>query len=608
MAAGDTPRNAGAEVLTSPLTTDEPARSARYDPKEVSRARAVIWINLGCVVAWIVINGVAGWLVHNLAPVGVAAAGFAMAVVWTWALRQISSGRMAQGVATYTVSGLLLLLAMGLFLPELALLFVFATFIFLAFGLSYMSGRASMQVVALTLVVALVLLLTSVALRRASGVPDELFRWINLVGMLMALSIDATMFIMLRRTLEARAERLVLAEREATQMQRRIAQQERLESLGKLAGGVAHDFNNLLAIILNYCGFIAEAVEGRPEVVEDVEQVRSAAQRAAALTRQLLIFGRRDLVRGDVVDINDVVRDTESLLRTAVGEHIELRTSLAADLPVTRVDTSRIEQVLLNLSVNARDAMPDGGALLIATSEQHFSDKDNDGSTPGPGHHVCLSVSDTGSGFSDEASKHVFEPFFTTKPAGRGTGLGLATVHSIAKEAGGHASVYSEPGVGTTVRVYLPVVEGQAAAPAPPPSPTQLEGDGRMVLLVEDEPQLRQITARMLERHKYRVVAPESPQAALNFLESDAAIALLLTDVVMPGMSGPQLAQRAVQLRPGLPILYMSGFPRDLWERGDIDPNLLLVEKPFDAEQLLRKISAALSGSAEKQGVPIPAS
>jgi CheY-like chemotaxis protein len=382
-----------------------------------------------------------------------------------------------------------------------------------------------------------------------------------------------------------------------------MSQQERLESLGKLAGGVAHDFNNLLAIIINYCGFIAEAVEERSDVLEDVEQVRGAAQRAAALTRQLLIFGRRNLVHGDVVDINEVVRDTENLLRTAVREHIELRTTLAADLPVVQVDTSRIEQVLLNLSVNARDAMPDGGSLLIETSEHHFSDADTDGTTPKSGHYVCISVSDTGSGFTYEARRHAFEPFFTTKPAGRGTGLGLATVQEIAKDAGGYAALYSEAGVGTTMRVYLPVAEGDTVAAVAAAGPIQLEGDGQTVLVVEDEPQLRQITARMLEAHQYHVCAVENPQEALSILESNAPVALLLTDMVMPGMSGAQLAERANILRPQLRILYMSGFPRDLWERGEIDPDLLLVEKPFDAEQLLRKISMALSKATEDESI-----
>jgi signal transduction histidine kinase len=449
--------------------------TSRYDPDEVGRARAVIRLNLACVWAWIAINIAAAWWLHNARPAGVAAAGLAMAAIWTWALRQISDGRkIRSAIAAYTIAGLLLLLVMGLFVPELSLMFTFATFIFLTFGLSYMSGRASMQVVALTLVVALILS-SSVALRWASGVPDDIFRWVNLTGMLMALSIDATMFILLRRTLEARALHLVEAEREAAQMQRRISQQERLESIGKLAGGVAHDFNNLLGIILNYTAFIAEAVEDRPETLRDVEQVQTAAMRAAALTRQLLIFGRRDLVHGEVIDVNQVIGETEGLLRSAVGEHIEFRTTLAAGVPRVRMDTSHLEQVLLNLSVNARDAMPDGGSLLIETSQRQFNDEERHATTPRPGRYVCLSVTDTGTGFTDEARQHVFEPFFTTKPTGRGTGLGLATIYGIIKDAGGDIQLYSEPGIGTTVRVYIP--EAGLAPPgrlrSPPAAPSR---------------------------------------------------------------------------------------------------------------------------------------
>jgi CheY-like chemotaxis protein len=231
------------------------------------------------------------------------------------------------------------------------------------------------------------------------------------------------------------------------------------------------------------------------------------------------------------------------------------------------------------------------------TAERHFNDADSDGTVPRTGRYVCISVSDSGSGFTDEARKHAFEPFFTTKPVGRGTGLGLATVHGIATDAGGHAALYSEAGMGTTVRVYLPALDGEFVAAAAASGSILLDGEGSAVLLVEDEPQLRLVTARMLERHAYRVYAVETPQEALTLLKSATAVNLLLTDVVMPGMSGPQLAERAVSLRPALRLLYMSGFPRDLWERGEIDPELLLLEKPFDAEQLLRKVSAALHAS-----------
>jgi signal transduction histidine kinase len=577
-----------------------PQEEVRFDAtaaglNELSRARAVIWVNLACVLVWIVINVVAGWELHNARPYGVALAGAGMAIAWSLALREISAGRMARGVALYTVSGLVLLLAMGISVPELSLLFTFATFIFLAFGLSYMSGRASKQVVALTLVVALILLVTSVGFGWTSGVPNNVFRWINLVGMLMALSIDATMFVMLRRTLEGRANRLLEAERAAGAMLQRTSQQERLESLGKLAGGVAHDFNNLLAVILNYSSFVAEAVEDRPAALADVGQIQSAARRAAGLTRQLLIFGRRLVDIGELVDINRVVTDTEGLLRTAIGEHIELRTSLNTTTSTVRVDTSRIEQVLLNLSLNARDAMPGGGVLLISTADHDVSGSSPDAATPQPGRYVCLVVSDTGTGLTDEARRHAFEPFFTTKPVGSGTGLGLATVHGIARDAGGGAALYSKAGQGTTVRVYIPASGGPAIRSAPAGDPKRLlQGAGRTILLVEDEPQLREITARTLERHGFRPIPVESPDEALTLLETDAQIALLLTDVVMPGMSGLQLAEAAMTLRPALRILFMSGFPRDLWERGDIDPDLALIEKPFAAEALLQKLSDVL--------------
>jgi two-component system, cell cycle sensor histidine kinase and response regulator CckA len=541
------------------------------------------------------INCGAAWWLHNLRAAGVAAAGLAMAATWTWVLQRISRGRMTHRViAVYTVSGLVLLLVMGLLVPELSLLFTFVTFIFLAFGLCFLSGRASKQVVTLTLVVALVFLLTSVVLHWSSGVPDDVYRWFILVGVLMSLSVDAIIFIMLRRTLEARARRLVEAEREAAQMLRRLAQQERLESLGKLAGGVAHDFNNLLGVILNYTAFIAEAAEGRPDLLQDLEEVQSAAKRAAALTRQLLIFGRRDLSHGEVVDINSVIRDTERLLRSAVGEHIEFGMRLSGAAHRVRIDTSHLEQVLLNLSVNARDAMPEGGSLLIETSQHEFHDEGN--GAPGPGRYVCLSVTDTGAGFTEEARQHVFEPFFTTKPAGRGTGLGLATIYGIAKEAGGDIQLLSELGVGTTIRVYLPEAGDQVgvAAAGPAGSLAGTDGEGRTVLLVEDEPQLRQVTARILEHHNYRMRVADNPHDALAMIRDDARVELLITDVVMPGMSGLALAEKATAVRPQLRFLFMSGFPRDLWERGEIDRDLPIIEKPFDAEQLLRRVGEAL--------------
>jgi len=260
-----------------------------------------------------------------------------------------------------------------------------------------------------------------------------------------------------------------------------------------------------------------------------------------------------------------------------------------------RMDASRLEQILLNLSVNARDAMPDGGSLLIETSQRRFSDGKGDATAPARGRYVCLSVTDTGTGFTEEARQHVFEPFFTTKPAGRGTGLGLATIYRIVKDAGGDIRLYSEPGIGTTVRVYIPQADDGAEASTAACANDPAEGAGRTVLLVEDEPQLRQVTARILERHNYRVRAAENPHDALAVLRSGAPAGLLLTDVVMPEMSGLQLAEQATALRPDLRLLFMSGFPRDVWERGGIDRDLSIIEKPFDAEQLLQAVSETLT-------------
>jgi len=586
----------GRAEAAEPPRRAAPGEGGWYDPEETSRARAIVRLSLICAVAWAAINcGAALWL-HSARAVGVVVTGLAMAVTWSWVLQRISRGRMTPGVvAVYPVSALVLLLVMGLFVPELALLFTFVTFMFLAFGLSFLSGRASKLVVALTLVIALILMLTSEVLHWSSGVPAGSYRWFILLGVLLALSVDSIIFVMLRRTLEARAQRLVEAEREAAQMLRRLSQQERLESLGKLAGGVAHDFNNLLGVILNYTAFIAEAAEDRPDLLQDLEEVQSAAKRAAALTRQLLIFGRRDLSHGEVVDINRVIRDAERLLRSAVGEHIEFGMRLSDGAHRVRIDTSHLEQVVLNLTVNARDAMPEGGSLLIETSEHEFGAETS--TVPKPGRYACLSVTDTGTGFTEEARQHVFEPFFTTKPAGRGTGLGLATIYGIVKEAGGDIELLSELGVGTTIRVYLPdagdKVGATVAGPAGPRS--RAEGAGRTVLLVEDEPQLRQVTGRILEHHNYRLRMADNPHEALAMIRADDRVELLITDVVMPGMSGLQLAEKATAVRPQLRFLFMSGFPRDLWERGEIDKDLPIIEKPFDAEQLLRRVSEILA-------------
>jgi hypothetical protein len=423
-----------------------------------------------------------------------------------------------------------------------------------------------------------------------SGVDQEVFRWVNFTGVLMVLSVDAVVFIGLRGTLEARAARLLKAEHEAVVIQQRLEKQARLEGLGQLAGGVAHDFNNMLTVILNYSAMVADDLADRPRALEDITRVREAAERAASLTRKLLIFGRRDVPRVEVVDVNDIVRGAEPLLRSAVGEAIELRTRLAVAPSPVSVDVGQIEQVLLNLTVNARDAMPEGGTLLIETGKRSF-EGDPDGLLSG--RYVRIAVTDTGSGFSPEARERGFEPFFTTKPIGQGTGLGLSTVYGIARGAGGDVRITSDA-VGSTVTVYLPQVTARAAPEPPSPSgPPDSDGQRRL-LVVEDEEAVRSVTRSILERNGYDVVTFGAAEEALAELASDARVDLLLTDVVMPGMSGPQLADRARGLRPDLPVLLMSGYPRDLLEQGAIDPGLVMVKKPFDSHALLDHVTRAL--------------
>ncbi len=313
------------------------------------------------------------------------------------------------------------------------------------------------------------------------------------------------------------------AEAERERLQNQLHQAQRLESLGQLAGGIAHDFNNLLAVIINYAEFIANDLkvptisnDSRLAMAEDIEEVRRASERAAHLTHQLLAFARREVVQPEVVDINEVVSDIEQLLHRTLGEHIELHSSLAADARSVLIDPGQLEQILVNLAVNARDAMPDGGTLRIDTSNIDI-DEEYVESRPelSPGHHVRLRVSDSGVGMSPETVLRAFDPFFTTKPPGQGTGLGLATMYGIIQQAGGHSQIYSEPNIGTTFTVLLPATdqtapptEGQAESPAPRSEAT--------ILLAEDEQALREVTRRILTGAGYKVIVAENGPTALR--------------------------------------------------------------------------------------------
>jgi signal transduction histidine kinase/CheY-like chemotaxis protein len=377
-----------------------------------------------------------------------------------------------------------------------------------------------------------------------------------------------------------------------------LHQTRRLESIGQLAGGVAHDFNNLLGVIINYAQFVLDDLPEESPAREDVEEIRRAARRGADLTRQLLIFSRREVVRPEVFNVNDLVADLQSLLRRALGERVELRTQLGGDVWRVRADRGQLEQVLVNLAVNGRDAMPEGGSLDLETSnvtigpEQSAQHAELDA-----GDYVLVRVTDHGVGMSPEVMERAFEPFFTTKPKGQGTGLGLATVYGIVKEAGGRVALYSEPGFGTAVKVYLPATDAPTARAAGD-SGDAPRARGETVLVVEDQDDVRRMAERILADAGYDVLATASGEEALA-LVSGRRVDLLLTDVIMPGILGPELAQRARRADPALKVVFMSGYS-DRVLSGDAlteRDGTAFIEKPFSGHELRAKIRQALDRS-----------
>jgi two-component system, cell cycle sensor histidine kinase and response regulator CckA len=406
--------------------------------------------------------------------------------------------------------------------------------------------------------------------------------------------------------------RFLAAERneERAGLEAQLHQAQRLESIGHLAGGVAHDFNNLLAGIMNYAGLVSATLDeelsrrGLSEaeafvtLAQDVQEITNVAKRAAALTRQLLIFSRRTAVQPEVLDLSAVVRDLANLLRTTVGETVGLRTVFDPDLPLIKVDRGQIDQVFMNLAVNARDAMPDGGELEIKTATFEADEEYALLHAMEPGTYVRLTVSDTGTGMSEDVVARAFEPFFTTKPKGEGSGLGLATVYGIVTKAEGDVVVLSELGSGTTVRVDLPATTDAGAGARDAKPIVSLSAKGETVLLVEDEAIVREPARRMLASHGYTVLAAANADEALAIVrEHRGRIDLLLTDVVMPGRSGKELSVDVLELRPPTKLLFMSGYSQDvIVHQSALDRGVSLVEKPFSADDLLRKVRLVLDG------------
>jgi PAS domain S-box-containing protein len=386
------------------------------------------------------------------------------------------------------------------------------------------------------------------------------------------------------------------------QLEAQLVQSQRLEAVGQLAGGVAHDFNNILAAIVSGAELVLDEVEGQPR--EDVEEIRRTARRGSDLARQLLLFSRRD--RGsspEVLQINQVVTEIETMLRRTLHESVELRTALADALYDVHIDPSQIERVLMNLTINARDAMPGGGTITI-TTENLDVDETYAATRPGlePGPYVCLVVADTGAGMPEEVRRHAFEPFFSTKEFGKGTGLGLATVYGIVQGAQGYIQLDSEVGVGTTFTILLPrTFLGQQGAAAAPDDGEAVGGTER-ILLVEDEPSVREATRRLLEKAGYTITVAAAGQEALERAAADASD-VLLTDILMPGgMNGREVARAVRKQQPSIAVLYMTGHSDDVLENVGIDEDedeALVVRKPFTEGELLRAVRLAITRTPE---------
>jgi two-component system, cell cycle sensor histidine kinase and response regulator CckA len=407
-----------------------------------------------------------------------------------------------------------------------------------------------------------------------------------------------------RQEMQAERERL-RTQAERDRLERQLHQSQRMESLGQLAGGVAHDFNNLLAVISNYAAFVAEAVaqaapqDGWDEVREDVEQIRHAADRAAGLTRQLLAFARRDVVQPRALNINDVIGNVEQLLVRTLGEHVVLSTDLDAGLCPVLADPGQIEQVLVNLAINARDAMPGGGKLTIHTGTTEV-DAEHAASRVGlhTGPYASLRVSDTGVGMAPEVIDRAFEPFFSTKAKGEGTGLGLATVYGIVAQAGGYVQVYSEPGIGTTFTVMLPATSRAAPAATGTPQSAQ-RGSGETVLVVEDEAAMREVTRRILARNGYQVITAIDGRDAIEVAaHHPGGIDVVVTDVIMPQMLGKEAAEQIQARYPAVKVLFMSGYSHGVLDSQRVLAEVNLIEKPFTEKALLAKLREVISAGS----------
>jgi nitrogen-specific signal transduction histidine kinase len=381
-------------------------------------------------------------------------------------------------------------------------------------------------------------------------------------------------------------------------LEEQLLQSRKMDAIGRLAGGIAHDFNNLLTVIQGYSDFIIAGSAPGDEHREDAQEIRDAAARAALLTQQLLAFGRKQVRHPRVIDLNAVVEEMSRMLRRLIGEDVELDLRLARDAGAVFADAGQLQQVLMNLAVNARDAMPNGGRLTIETGRLAVERETPAQPAPiAPGEYARLTVRDTGTGMTPDVLARAFDPFFTTKEVGKGTGLGLSTVYGIVTQSSGHLRVDSAPGKGTAFEIVFPHA-GDAAAPAATPAVTRLPRGAGTILLVEDDSLVRRLVAGVLERAGYRVIVAASADDALSLAAAhDGPIDLVVTDIVMPGRPGPELVARLEAARPGIRTLYVSGYADDMVARyGVTEERVSFLAKPFSPEELARRVRELLDG------------
>jgi PAS domain S-box-containing protein len=391
---------------------------------------------------------------------------------------------------------------------------------------------------------------------------------------------------------------------ERVALEERLRQSQKMEAVGRLAGGIAHDFNNLLTVILGYSQLLTDGLPAGSRLADSTAQIKSAADRAAGITRQLLAFSRKTILSPRLIDLNNVMLNLDSMLRRLIGEDIEVLAVPARDLGTVKADPGQIEQVLMNLALNARDAMPNGGKLTLETSNVELDeDYAQEHRSVVPGQYVMLAVSDTGIGMSPETKAHIFEPFYTTKELGKGTGLGLSTVYGIVKQSGGYVWVYSEPEQGTTFKIYFPRVDQPAQPASMEKRISGIQRGTETILLVEDDPQLNQLASSVLTHCGYRVLVAANPDEGLALCRNHPQeIHLLVTDVVMPKMNGRQLAEEVTRIRPSVKLLYVSGYTSNaIVHYGVLDDGLWFLPKPFSLAALVSKVREVLDAPGDGQ-------